>query len=460
MRIPKAIFILICMFFLTLPSAQALTNPQPVGIIAVKAIGVPAGTPSGSQLSWTFNNFVANATSSSPTCTLNLTQSLSVDSNSTLQAAPNPTTPLSNVYALDYTAYAVDAYNDTTNFKISGTLNITLNNHYIPNETWITSIAITIYGNTSITANTLANWYIYNFTGSAYQNLGLLNATSRTSLSTTLSSALATLIDEANSNSIMLKYNYTDTTNTDFLLHIDYIKIDVTYQFSITIQNWASTQSQTTLVTEPIFSYTDTFTLVAPSGITSHNFTVYYTTPNQALVTFLGSAPSVQVSGQSVTVSNWGFNITNLGSNVTSIAFLLPKMYIVNPSTDVTISGVSFQGGINKLRFTISGTGTKTIQIYAPFSAVLVYVDGSELSSNNYTLSNNILTLTLTLSTHTVEIYQKIAPTAPSGEEADTDTITPTPTPTPPPETQQVFRYFIIAVAVFIAVLIFLKLRD
>jgi len=365
MRIPKAIFILICMFFLTLPSAQALTNPQPVGIIAVKAIGVPAGTPSGSQLSWTFNNFVANATSSSPTCTLNLTQSLSVDSNSTLQAAPNPTTPLSNVYALDYTAYAVDAYNDTTNFKISGTLNITLNNHYIPNETWITSIAITIYGNTSITANTLANWYIYNFTGSAYQNLGLF-----------------------------------------------------------------------------------------------HNFTVYYTTPNQALVTFLGSAPSVQVSGQSVTVSNWGFNITNLGSNVTSIAFLLPKMYIVNPSTDVTISGVSFQGGINKLRFTISGTGTKTIQIYAPFSAVLVYVDGSELSSNNYTLSNNILTLTLTLSTHTVEIYQKIAPTAPSGEEADTDTITPTPTPTPPPETQQVFRYFIIAVAVFIAVLIFLKLRD
>jgi len=234
--------LLTCMALLALP-VNAETTPQPVGIIALKVTGVPAGTPTGSQLSWSFNGFTANATVASPTCTVNLTQSLSVDASSTLQADMTVGT-LSNVYGLDYTVYEVNAYNDTLNHKAAGLMNLTLRNHYVPNEAWVTTITLTVYGNTSRLCNTLANWYIYNYTAGAYINMGLLNSTTRTSLTYTVSTAPATVIDETVNNSIMLKYNYTDTGNVDYLLDIDYIKIGVTYQFNIIVSNW-TTNTQT-----------------------------------------------------------------------------------------------------------------------------------------------------------------------------------------------------------------------
>ena len=363
------------------------------------------------------------------TWAVNLRQSLSVDQSTTLQA-DTTVGALSNVYGLDYTVYQVDAYNDTLNHKAAGLMNLTLGNHYIPNEAWVTAITVTVYGNASRLCNTLANWYIYNYTAGAYITMGLLNSTTRASLTYIVPAAYSTVIDETASNSIMLKYNYTDTTNVDYLLDIDYIKIDVTYQFNITVSNWTATQTEKTVGVSTTYEHTDTFTLACPSGVTDHNFTLYYETPNYPLITYYGIAPTAKVAGNAVTVTApITINITNLVLNTTEITTILPKVHIVKPPSDVVYANVNFQGGINKLAFTITGTGTKTIQIFIPSAPYMVIMDNQPLPTTNYTWADGILNVTVTLSTHTLEIYQYNPSPAPA------PTPTPTPTPTPSPYT-------------------------
>jgi len=307
------------------PNAKGFVDPvQPVGEVALKLTAVPT-TVTG-YLGFSFKSFVANATASSPTCTIMVTQNVSADANETLQADPAPTTSLSKVYALDYDPYIVDAYNDTTNFKASGHLNITLKSHYILDESWIENITVTIYGNTSLLPNTEAIWQAYNFTSGAYYDLGKLNSTTRTSLTVTITSGITSLIDEANNNVLMLKYNYTDTTNTDFTLHIDYVEISVTYKFNITVNNWNVKQTNSTIeLIKPEKTYTvnfwENFTLVAPSGITDHNFTLYIKPANKTYLT----NHTLYVSGNkmtpTVTRGEVAENITNLVSNSTALNF-------------------------------------------------------------------------------------------------------------------------------------------
>ena len=297
---------------------------QPVGTIATKPTAVPT-TVTG-YLAFRFDAFISNATATNPVCSVRVTQNVSADTATVLQADPTPTTPLSNIYALDYTPYTVDALNDSKVFKASGILNVTLGSHYILNESWIESIIITIYGNTSITMDTLAEWYAYNFTSDSYYDLGTLNSLTRSSLTVTISSGLASLIDEGNNNVLMLKYNYTDSTNTDFKLDIDYIEVAVTYQLNITVNNWIIKQTNSTIELSPAtndytVNFWDNFTLEAPSGVVNHNFTVYIYPPNYTHLL----SQSLYVSGvkTSPTVTNGevSVEITNLVSNSTALNF-------------------------------------------------------------------------------------------------------------------------------------------
>ncbi|RLC85995.1 MAG: hypothetical protein DRJ03_10080 [Chloroflexi bacterium] len=385
-KIPLTLFlsaIMLFSFIVVFPStnvgAQTL---QPPGVIALKITGIPSGTPSGSQLGWTFVSFVHNATLTEPYCTNNLNQTLSVDANNTLQADPNPTTPLSKVYALDYDPYIVDAYNDTTNYKAAGTFNLTLNNHYILNESWVKSITITIYANASMTMNTLARWYIYNFTDGSWVSLGDLNATSRSSLNSTLTSGLSDLIDEDHSNALMIKYNYTDTTNTDFALHIDCIQITVNYDLRIDVQSWNIENEEAVQGAEVVYKHVETVVFSAPSGVVQHNATVWFVSPSRSIV-FSGTE-SVTVNGTAVSFTRFSkkadlsFSITNLVNNSTRIEFNLPPAYVI--SCNGTISGSYVTRRLEIIVSAPSGNITETV-VYAGYLGLPVnlYINGQNV---------------------------------------------------------------------------------
>jgi len=414
--------------------ADASTSTQPVGYIALKAAGIPAGTPASTQLSWTFNGMPQNATYSSPTCLVNITQVLAADANSTIHAEPI-STPLNKTYADDNDYYIVDATNATVGgpFYIDFTLNVTLSNHYITNASWITDAWVTVYGNVSDYCDTAADIYIYNFTGGTWKWLGhYLNYTTPHSAGYrigALSNFTARYIDTSNNNTLMFRI-YCNDSDTDFTLTIDYFKIDVTYNLPITVQSWTAVDVEIQHGVSRVFSHTETFNLTAPSGITSHNFTIYYVTPNYPLITNIGHAVAVSVGGNPATVtSQITFNVTNLANNQTQVNMYLPLVYLCGAPPTVTISSISFQGGINKLTFTASGTGTKTFTIRISQEPFGIYVDHVRLPSTNYTYANGLLTANITLSSHTIEIYEY----NPSPSPAPVPTPSPTPKPAPKP---------------------------
>ncbi len=394
----------VTLLFLLASLAHASVTTQPTGIVAVKAIDIPKGTVAEAQLSWSFNDFGANATSTSPTCTLNLTQGLSADANKTIGAGVI-TTPLSKVYANDTDPYTVPA--NTSNIA-QFDMNMTLSDHYIKNETWITSMRVTITGNANITCDTKANVSLYNFTSGSFVDLGTaLNATTKQNLNYDVPSGNETFfVDENNNNTVLLEFLWEDTTNPSEV-DIDYIEISVTYNLNISITDWTATETEISYGVSRVFDHTDTFNLTAPSGVTDHNFTIYYKTPNYPLITQIGKAVTVTVSDTSVNFNSpITFNITNLVTNITTVNCYLPLVHIVTPSTTVTITQASFQGGINKLSFQASGTGTQTIKARIKALPYGIYIDTLTLPSANYTWSNGVLTMSITLSTHTIEIYQ------------------------------------------------------
>lgn len=319
-------------------TAHASPGPQPVGEIAVETIGIPAGTISGSQLSWTFNGFVANATSTSSTCTSNLTQTLSADANKTV-SADTITTLLSKVYADDDDPYHVSAVNETENlyWLAKFEMNVTLDNHYIADESWITGLDLTIKGNSSLTPDTNANVYLYNFTDASWVDLGTaLNGTSKATLTYTIPSGKeGQFVDEGHSNAVWLNFTWYDSTNTDFDVDVDYLKLDATYNLTLTVGNWATTQTNSTVTVTTAGAYTVNYwencTLSALSGVTDHNFTVYRKPPDKTLLT----DQQAYVNNTSVlttTVPNGevSFNVTNLVNNSTDLNFNAEDMVKVS----------------------------------------------------------------------------------------------------------------------------------
>jgi len=401
--------------------ANAQTTPQPVGIIALKATGIPAGTPEETQLGWTFNGFIANATNALPVCTLNVTQTLAAEANNT-NVGGSISTPLSKTY--DDDDYYIVPAAGTGPYEVDFSVNITLGNHYILNSSWITKLMLTAYGNVSILPDTKAHLYLYNFTSDEWCELGAyLNHTDEFPVNFAVSNFTNFLHFLDEDNTLMPRF-YCNDSSYDFNVSIDYIAVTVTYNLDITVSDWTATQAEKTVGVSIAYEHTDTFTLATPSGIINHNFTLYYETPNYPLITHYGIEPKAKVSSQNVTVAPpITLNITNLVSNTTDITVTLPKVHIVKPPSDIVFTNVNFQGGIDKLAFTITGTGTKTIQIFIPSAPYTVIVDNHPLPTSNYTWTNGILNITVTLSTHTLEIYQY----NPSPQ------LTPTPTPTPTP---------------------------
>ena len=405
--------------------ADASTSTQPAGYIALKAVGVPAGTPASAQLSWTFNGMPQNATYSSPTCLVNITQVLAADANKTT-TGETISTPLNKTYADDDDYYTVGAAG-TGPYAVDFTLNVTLSNHYITNASWITDAWVTIYGNVSALCDTAADLYIYNFTGGTWKWLGhYLNYTTEHAENYhigALSNFADRYIDTSHSNTIMFRI-YCNDSDTDFTLAIDYFKVDITYSLPISVEGWSATDDEIQYGNMMVFSHTETFNLTAPSGITSHNFTVYYVTPNYNLIADIGHSVSATVSGSTVSVASpIAFNITNLVENQTELNMYLPLVYLCGAPSGVTVSSISFQGGINKLTFTASGTGTKTFTVRIKSEPYGIYIDNVRLPSANYTWSNGLLTANITLSSHTIEIYQY--------------NPSPAPTPAPPPEEEE-----------------------
>jgi len=437
--------------------ADASTSTQPAGYIALKAVGVPAGTPADTQLSWTFNGFVTNATYSSPTCMVNITQVLAADANKTAYAE-SISTPLNKTYADDNDYYLVDATNSTPTgpFYIDFSLNVTLSNHYITNASWITDAWVTIYGNVSALCDTAADLYIYNFTGGTWKWLGhYLNHTTPHSAGYhigALSNFNTFYIDTAHSNTVMFRI-YCNDSDTDFTLTIDYFKVDITYSLPISVEGWSATDDEIQYGNMMVFSHTETFNLTAPSGITSHNFTVYYVTPNYNLIADIGHSVSATVSGSTVSVASpIAFNVTNLVENQTELNMYLPLVYLCGAPSGVTVSSISFQGGINKLTFTASGTGTKTFRIRIRKQPAGIYVDHQQLPTGNYTWTNGILTMNITLSTHTIEIYEFVEQE--EEEEAAPPAPAPTPTPIPSPTELITEPSYMIPMIIFIIIVL------
>ena len=323
--------------FSTFIPVNAVT--QPVGTIAVKAIGVPAGTPTESQLNWMWNGFIKNATSSSPTCTVNLTQTLSADANKTV-SADTITTALSEVYADDDSPYRVPALNETGNLNwiAEWTMNVTLGNHYIPQESYVKALSLTVKGNASISASstTYANVYIYNFTAGAWVDLGTaLNATSKATLTYTVPSGKESqFIDETHNNAVYLNFTWYDTSNTDYNVDIDYLALAVTYQFDISVGSWATTQTNSTVTVDEPGNYTVNYwencTLSAPPGITGHNFTIYITPPDSTKLENHTVYVNNTATTVTVTSGQVAFDVTNLVVNSTCLNFNAKDMVKVS----------------------------------------------------------------------------------------------------------------------------------
>lgn len=510
----------------TVVNVNASPVTQPVGTMVLKALDIPEGTPSGSQLAWSFNSFVANATSGSPTCTNNVTQQLSADANKTIDAG-SISTVLSKVYADDDDPYRVPAKNETANLYwiAKFDMNVTLDNHFIKNEAWITGVSVTIKGNSSIQCDTNANAYIYNFTSSAWVDMGTdLNSTTKATLTYNVPSGNETFfVDEAYSNAILLEFYFYDSTDTSFNVDIDYLAVSVDYNLTINVNNWAVSQINATLpVGAPSkynATYWENYTLATPTDVTNHNFTVYAYPPDQTLLA--DHLVYVNESSVSSTITNGEvcFNVTNLVSNATGLKFTAkdiievtyPKVHYsigslqysceahvknafseliaenvtfsledwittnvaeihqeaidytnyqngtqittyptlnINPttlynftrvetlpvvhiieSTEAVLTSVSFEAGLNKLKYTATATGSKTFALYSSIKPFNVYVDDISIT---YTYDSTSKNLTFTYdfgSTHTFQIYQYSGitpPPAPSPKPAPTPSLTET----------------------------------
>lgn len=335
-----------------IPSVNASPGTLPVGSIAVKPLDVPNGTPAGSQLGWQFNSFVANATGTSPTATAQLQQDLSADANKTV-AAGSISKALSTVYADDDDPYRVPALNESGNlyFIAKFEMNITLDPHYIKNETWITALDLTVKGNASLTADTTANVYLYNFTGSSWVDLGTdLNATSKATLGYTVPSGKeAQFVDENQNNAIWLNYTWYDSTNTTFNVDIDYVKVTVGYNLDVSVGSWATTLTNSTVtVSAPgsyALNYWENCTLSAPSGVTDHNFTVYMKPPHETQLTNQKTYVNSSSVTSTLTAGTVAFNVTNLIGNSTALNF---NAVMIDVARYESNPGTAFNGDIGK----------------------------------------------------------------------------------------------------------------
>ena len=517
--------ILLLSMLLSPPHVVAASPAQPVGVLATKVKDLPAGSPTGSQISWSWNGFTENASGSHLHTTANLTQTLSVDENVTDVSDPAPTTALSKVYALDYDPYIVSAWNETgtLNWYLKLRFNLTLNNHYIMNKTWIYHMNVTVAGNSSLTPDLLDTVDLYNFTGSSWVTIGHLNSTTRTSASNSSFGTITDFINESDSNTMTLRLFLEDSTDTDFTLHIDYIEIQVFYTLWIGVSDWATTQTNSTVTVNDFpqnhtINYWDNVTISTPSGVTGHNFTVYLTPPDASGLTNQTTYVNNTSVSNLVSSGEVSFNITNLVANATglnfnvpdmvtaeitsiysttgtmayymginwqtytttilmdntqteliaeNVAFLLqdlsttayaevhqeaeltlmtlerngtditsslatksrtayqtasanianntayefkvnealPPVHLIN-SDGLALSSVTFTGAVNKLLFTASATGSKTIVIYSGTQPDGIYVNGQRLGVSYWTYTGTNLTITYPFSTHQFEITE------------------------------------------------------
>lgn len=129
---------------------------------------------------------------------------------------------LASLTRLDNVYLVIAAANVSKRFIAVLDLNRTLPAFVKPDL--VSSVVITVCGNTSIYPNTRASISLYDWTASKFVDVAKLNSTSRTSVVVTVSRAYV-----APDGKIWMRINMTDTRNTPYSLALDYVEIKPIY---------------------------------------------------------------------------------------------------------------------------------------------------------------------------------------------------------------------------------------
>ena len=403
------------------PEAEAGESRTEDDALALQLYSVPNTT---GVIEFEFLSFEHNATLDEPYCISRHIQYLAPDKNKTITADAT-TGALSNTYALDNVSYRIDAYNDSTIFRAEAEFNITLNAHAIADESWVNSITVTVYGNTSITPNSNARVYIYNFSGNTWTQIGLLNSTTQTSVSASFSSPTA-FIDEANNNSILLLLNFTDTTNTDFLVDIDYVEVKVDYSIRANVSTWVYAQHRVLSPATPAdgadVQYWMNLTLTLPAEFENCTFKLYIEPYDMNLQTEY----SLFVNNSQVSVTrntNYESEPLRLGlSQNVGLLFTCKDIVVANLKSDgyghtyLYLSNLAQNLTVENLIAEIAdenNTITPEVDLHHEALNVTLLVDGNESVPAEYEKGRTISVLVESIAPQTnvtVAIYEELPP--------------------------------------------------
>lgn len=431
--------LLLTLSVLSIGTVKATTNPSTTRLFDFVTIAVPNVT---SAVGWSYNEST-EATSDTPYSTITETQTIGADTNATYTAG-KILSPLNNTYLNDNIFYDLDNESYSGNRRIEIVLTFNLTKHDIMSETWLNTMNLTVRANCSSIVNGSAILCLENNDTVAWDQVGasdLLNVTTETLNTFNYTQAQAAPYIDNTTKCVAVKFLWANLTDTGgFNATIDECTLRVEYSYNMTLNPWTSTNTETTKYSQTVYNNTDQFTLTMPG--TEHSFGIIAYTDNGELIKQLADTPIVRVDGTVVSSSSPPeynntitlFEVDNIGSATVAITNLLPLIYFVTPSlSEPYISSASFQGGVNRLTFQVSGTGSATIQLFITSQPYSVYEDQS--TSLSTTWANNILSIPLTLSTHTIDIYQfgGIAPPTVTGTTGTGTAQAAAPSGTTPP---------------------------
>ena len=134
---------------------------------------------------------------------------------------------VTNLTSIDNVVVKVDAYNNTGVFTAVIDLVFKIPLEIVNYTEGFLHIKVKVVGNTSIYPNTEASISILNISGNNFVKIGVLNSTSATEVVIPLAS-LEDFINKTNGD-VVIRFNFTDTTNTPFTVSLDYVSLGFVY---------------------------------------------------------------------------------------------------------------------------------------------------------------------------------------------------------------------------------------
>ncbi|RLI47490.1 hypothetical protein DRO69_00475 [Candidatus Bathyarchaeota archaeon] len=423
----NVVLILLLIFAMfTLTSIQITfgqTVTPEVGYYAVKYVPQQV---SGLRES-TFEGFVKNATHSDPIATVNITSVVRPSEATWL--GTHVSGELSDLTYVDGSTMRFES--DLRNgFQVVALyFNVSLNWYHVFNESWVSFLNVTVYGNSSILCDVAADVYIYNYTASEWIYVDQLNSTTLTHCNYIVpNGSEPTVLDEKIHqtgnvlffNTLLIKIVYNDTA-TSFTVDIDCIEVTVNYQFNIEFQNWSISQEY---VRHPstglyVYSYFSNTTIVLPDEWEHPsnnegppgNYTIYFvsdseklmsdvsfdiTLPNQYCSYSLPSKLTVELLIDGDPSVEIPFNLH----------FYLTPVYIID-ADGCKVLDASFTYDTFRLAVYLDGTGSKELKFYIANEPYRIYVDGDPYTNYVYNKQTYELTVFYSFgSIHLIEVEQ------------------------------------------------------